>query len=86
MLIQQNNKSIENDEEDDETAKVLQTKGQLISKCLFGAFNFFQKTNENRSTWGIIVIKSNSFIRFLEETSALKNHFEFVWPFIMSKN
>ena len=22
-------------------------KGQLISKCLFGDFNFFQKTNEN---------------------------------------
>ena len=25
-------------------------KGQLISKCLFGVFNFFQKTNENKST------------------------------------
>ena len=25
------------------------TKGQLISKCLFGAFNFLQKTNENKS-------------------------------------
>ena len=24
-------------------------KGQLISKCLFGVFNFFQKTNENKS-------------------------------------
>ena len=24
-------------------------KGQLISKCLFGDFNFFQKTNENTS-------------------------------------
>ena len=24
-------------------------KGQLISKCLFGDFNFFQKTNENPS-------------------------------------
>ena len=22
-------------------------KGQLISKCLFGVFKFFQKTNEN---------------------------------------
>ena len=22
------------------------SKGQLISKCLFGVFNFFQKTNE----------------------------------------
>ena len=26
------------------------TKGQLISKCLFGVFTFFQKTNENKST------------------------------------
>ena len=26
------------------------TKGQLISKCIFGVFTFFQKTNENKST------------------------------------
>ena len=26
-----------------------QTKGQIISKCLFGVFNFYQKTNENTS-------------------------------------
>ena len=32
-------------------------KGKLISKCLFGVFNFFQKTNENKSTWGFIVVK-----------------------------
>ena len=25
-------------------------KGQLISKCLFGVFTFFQKLNENTST------------------------------------
>ena len=25
-------------------------KGQLISKCFFGVFTFFQKTNENKST------------------------------------
>ena len=25
-------------------------KGQFISKCLFGVFTFFQKTNENKST------------------------------------
>ena len=24
------------------------SKGQLISKCLFGVFNFFQKTNEKQ--------------------------------------
>ena len=46
----------------------------------FGAFDFFQKTNENKSTWGNIVVKSNSFGRFLEESSAWKNHYNFVWP------
>ena len=25
------------------------TKGQLISECLFGVFNFLQKTNKNKS-------------------------------------
>ena len=25
-------------------------KGQIISKCLFGDFNFLQKMNENKST------------------------------------
>jgi hypothetical protein len=28
----------------------LKSKGQLISECLFGVFNFLQKTNENLST------------------------------------
>ena len=39
-------------------------KCQLISKYLFGVFNFSQKTNENKSTWGITILKSNFFIRF----------------------
>ena len=34
------------------------TKGQLISKCLFGVFNFFQKTNKNTSH-----SSKNEFIR-----------------------
>ena len=29
----------------------MQTKGQLISKCIFGVFQFFQKTNENKSAY-----------------------------------
>ena len=37
-------------------------KGQLISKYVFGVFKFFHKTNENMSTWGIIVVKSNFFL------------------------
>ena len=41
-------------------------KGQLISKCLFVDFNFFQKTNENTSH-----ISKNEFIRsFFEEFTA----------------
>ena len=34
---------------------VLHTKGQLFPKCLFGVFNFLQKTNENKSTWTFII-------------------------------
>ena len=30
--------------------KLIQCKGQLISKFLFGVFTFFQKTSENKST------------------------------------
>ena len=40
------------------------TKGQLISKWLFGVIDFLQKTNENKATWSTIVVKSNSFVRF----------------------
>ena len=56
------------------------SKGQLISKCLFGVFNFLKKTNKNMSTWGFIVVKKNLFVSFLEETSAWRNRFDFVWP------
>ena len=28
------------------------------------------------------VVKSNLFVLFLEETSACKNHFDFVWPLV----
>ena len=55
-------------------------KGQLISKWFFGSVNFLQKTNENKSTWGIIVVKSNSFVHFFEEIDDPKNHFEINWP------
>ena len=49
-------------------------KGQLISKCLFGVLTFFQKTNKTSQQ----VVKSNLFVRFLEEMLACKNHLEFV--------
>ena len=53
-------------------------KGQLISKCLLDVFNFLQKTNENKSTWGLIIVKKNSFVCFLEEMATWKNHFDFL--------
>ena len=63
------------------------TKGQLISKGLFGVFNFFQKKkNENKSTWGIIVVRSNSFVRFLEEFTAWQFAFELNWPLAQEKS
>ena len=49
-------------------------KGQLISKCLFGVFNFFQKMNEQirlyYDTSGRLV-----FVRFLEEIEDTKKTF-----------
>ena len=44
----------------------LPTKGQLISKCLFGVFTFFQKQTKTSQQ----VVKLNMFVRFLEEMSA----------------
>ena len=58
------------------------TKGQLISKCLFVVFNFFQKTNKNKSTCGIIIVKANSFVHFLKKCQLEKNHIDFVWPLV----
>ena len=39
-----------------------------------------QKTNENNSTWGTIVVKSNSFPSFVGELKISKRHFEINWP------
>ena len=55
-------------------------KGQLISKWFFGVVDFLQKMNKNKSTWGIIAVKSNLFVHFLEEIDDPKNHFEINWP------
>ena len=38
-------------------------KGQLILKCFFWCLPFLPKNERNNSTWGIIVVKSNSFFR-----------------------
>ena len=37
------------------------------------------------STWGVIVVKSNSFVRFLVEIEDTKNHFEIIWPLVNHK-
>ena len=60
--------------------KMIHAKGQIISKWFFDVFDFLQKTNENKSIRGIIVVKSNSFVRFLEEVEDIKTPFEINWP------
>ena len=47
---------------------IVHFKGQLISKCLFCVFNFFQKTNENTS-----YTSKNKFIRCFWKNSRLDN-------------
>ena len=42
----------------------------------FWYLQFSQKTNENNSTWGTMVVKSNSFVRFLGEFKIPNRHFE----------
>ena len=44
-----------------------------------------QKTKENNLTWGLIVVKLNSFVCFLEEIDDPKNHFENNWPLFTEK-
>ena len=52
------------------------SKGQIISKWFIGVFDYLpEKTNENKSIWGIIVVKSNSFVRFLGEIENIKETF-----------
>ena len=45
---------------------LIEPKGQLISKWFFLCLQFSQKTNENNSTWGTIVVKSNFLFFFWE--------------------
>ena len=51
-------------------------KGQIISKCFFGVFNFLQKTNENTSH-----TSKNKFIcSFFGRIQAWQFAFEINWP------
>ena len=45
------------------SASVSSSTGQLISKCLFGVFTFFHKTNENMSTSSKVVFVRSFFGR-----------------------
>ena len=52
----------------------------------FWCLQFYQKTNENNSTWGTIVVKLISFVRFLGELKITKRHFEINWPLVFVCN
>ena len=60
----------------------LDFKGQLISKCLFGVYNFLPKRNKNTSH-----SSKNEFIHsfFLEEFTAWQFAFEIKWPLVTYK-
>ena len=49
----------------------------------FCYLQFSQKMNENDSTWGTIVVKSNFFVRFLGDLKIPKRYFEINWPLIL---
>ena len=56
------------------------TKGQLISKCLFGIFNSPKKC---MNEFGFTTMDTSSrivFVRFLGELKTPKRHFEINWP------
>ena len=62
------------------------TKGQLILTRFFGVFNFFQKTNKNKSTRGIVVLKSNWFICFFGRIVGLKKTLQLCLTFNRIEN
>ena len=58
--------------------KSLKIKGQIISKRFFLAEDSSKKRTKTRR----ILVKTNSFVRFLEESSAWQFAFEINWPLI----
>ena len=46
----------------------------------FWCLQFSQKTNENNSTYGTIVVKLKFFVRSLGELKIPKRHLEINWP------
>ena len=61
------------------TFSLLKGKGQIISKGLLVSSNSPKKrTNEF-----VVVVKTNSFVRFLGEFEDTKSPFEIIWPLIV---
>ena len=56
-------------------------KGQLISEELWYP-RILPKNKQNNLITVLLGKKMNSFIHFLEESSAWKNHYDFVWPLV----
>ena len=52
----------------------------------FRCLQFFKKTNENNSTWSVIVVKSNFFVRFLGKLKETINCFWDLLTFNISWN
>ena len=57
------------------------SKGQLISKCHFGVFNFLQKNEQKKSTWGFVVVEF--VLSFFGGNVSLKVSF---WLFLTFSN
>ena len=58
--------------------KILSTKGQIISKGLLVSSNFPKK----RTNKFVVVVKTNLFVCFLEESEDTKSPFEIIWPLV----
>ena len=59
---------------------MVEVKGQIISKCLFGVFNYFQKKHEKTSHSS----KNELICSFLEEYTAWQFAFEINWLLVHS--
>ena len=60
-------------------------KGQLISKFIFGIFNFLKKTNEKIRIYYYGTSSRIVFVSFLGESKTPKRLFEINWPLVVSE-
>ena len=66
-----------------EVCNYVHTKGQIISKCLFGVFNFHQKTNEKQVDLSFHSSKVKLFRLFFGGNVYLKKSFRLFLTFSM---